>query len=170
MVNGSVLSSVHPSPVLGNSVCLILRGGAVPRFLPFSLPPAVESRVQADYCHHPVTSSWSLPCTGGVSGAGRFHSPSPVATRPSALYRCRNWISYPFPSNSCSYLVLTQSGAWMSLASSGSPSLKNRQALCGHTPETETARPGLLFVLVLSFEHPVEACGRDILYWGSQSF
>lgn len=47
MVNGSVLSSVHPSPGLGNSVCLILRGGAVPRFLPFSLPPGVESRVQA---------------------------------------------------------------------------------------------------------------------------
>lgn len=53
MVNGSVLSSVPPSPVLGNSVCRILRGGAVPRFLPFSLLPGVESRVQADSCHPP---------------------------------------------------------------------------------------------------------------------
>lgn len=53
MVNGSVLSSVHPSPGLGNSVCLILRGGAVPRFLPFSLPPGVESRVQADFLPPP---------------------------------------------------------------------------------------------------------------------
>ena len=95
------------------------------------------------------------------SWADGFHSPLGLKDNCLVLVQspCRKWFSYPFPSNSWSYLVLTQ-GLECGWAPSDSP-LKHRQAPCGHTMESGTS--DLLFVLILSYEHPLETCGKDVL-------